>query len=96
MVAAALAGLAAGGSSILVAEQKTDLLAAICTRVVVVDAGRIVLDGPAAEVLGDPRLDELGVAPPAAVRLRRASGGADLPATTLERLHRALGEAETR
>ena len=96
MVATALAGLAAGGSSILVAEQKTDLLAAICSRVVVVDAGRVVVDGPAAAVLGNPRLAELGIAPPAAVRLRRASEAADLPATALDRLHRALAEAESR
>jgi energy-coupling factor transporter ATP-binding protein EcfA2 len=92
MVAAALAGLAAGGASILVAEQKTDLLAGICSRVVAIDAGRVVLDGPAAEVLSDPRLTNLGVAPPAAVRLRRAAQAAKLPATTLTRLDEALGE----
>jgi energy-coupling factor transport system ATP-binding protein len=96
MVATALAGLAARGSSILVAEQKTDLLAAICTRVVVVDAGRVVLDGPATDVLGDQRLAELGVAPPAAVRLRRAAEAADLPPTTLARLDGAIAGVGTR
>ena len=62
-----------GGASILIAEQKTDLLAAICERVVVIADGAVALDGPAAEVLADPRLEELGVAAPAGVRLSRAA-----------------------
>ena len=72
------------------AEQKTDLLAAICGRVVVVDAGRIVLDGPAAEILADPRLADLGVAPPAAVRLQRAADQLGLSAAARARLEEAL------
>ena len=96
MVAAALAALAADGASILVAEQKTDLLAAICSRVMVIDAGRIVLDGAAAEVLGDPRLAQLGVAAPAAVRLGRAADAVDLPPAAVARLHTALAEARAR
>jgi energy-coupling factor transporter ATP-binding protein EcfA2 len=90
MVAAALAGLAAAGASILVAEQKTDLLAAIASRVVVLAAGRAVLDGVASEILADPRLTELGVAAPAAVRLHRLAGEAGLPEATLARLGGAL------
>lgn len=96
MVAAALAGLAANGASILVAEQKTDLLAGICSRVVVLDAGRVVLDGLAAEILADPRLTNLGVAPPAPVRLRRAASDANLPAATLARLDEAIARALAR
>ena len=92
MVAAALAGLAANGSSILVAEQKTDLLASICSRVVVVDAGHVVLEGPAAVVLADARLADLGVAAPAAVRLRRAAVAANLPGPAVARLDAALAE----
>ena len=65
-----------GGASILIAEQKTDLLAEICHRVVVIADGAVALEGPAAEVLADPRLEELGVAAPAGVRLRaRCRGG---------------------
>ncbi|HEV8253098.1 MAG TPA: ABC transporter ATP-binding protein [Candidatus Limnocylindria bacterium] len=90
MVATALAGLAADGASILVAEQKTDLLAGICSRIVALDAGRAVLDGLAAEILADPRLVDLGVAPPAAVRLRRAAADAGLPPAALARLEGAL------
>jgi energy-coupling factor transporter ATP-binding protein EcfA2 len=90
LVAEALARLAANGASILVAEQKTDLLAGICSRVVALDGGRVVLDGIAAEILADPRLTRLGVAPPAAVRLRRAAAEANLPAKALARLEKAL------
>ena len=90
MVATALAGLAANGASILVAEQKTDLLDLICSRIVALDAGRTVLDGFAAEVLADALLTELGVAPPAAVRLRLAAGEARLSAAARARLDGAL------
>jgi energy-coupling factor transporter ATP-binding protein EcfA2 len=79
LVADALTALAADGATILVAEQKVDLLARICARVMVLDAGRVTLDGPAADVLADPRLDTLGVPLPSDVRLRRALVGAGLP-----------------
>jgi energy-coupling factor transporter ATP-binding protein EcfA2 len=78
LVADALERLVAGGASILISEQRTDLLARLCDRVVVLQAGRIALEGPAADVLGDDRLETLGVAPPSAVRLRRAFQGAGL------------------
>lgn len=83
LVADAIARLAAGGASILVAEQKTDLLAEVASRVVVLDAGRIVRDGPVGEVLADPGLPELGVAPPSAVRLRRAASAAGIDEAVL-------------
>ena len=72
LVADAIAALAADGVSILVTEQKTDLLAEVATRVVVLAEGRVVLQGPSADVLDDARLIELGVSAPSAVRLRRA------------------------
>src|SRR6187402_1434661 len=56
LVADALARLAGGGATILIAEQKTDLLSEICNRVVLVADGAVALEGPAAEVLADPRL----------------------------------------
>ena len=83
LVADAIARLAAGGASILVAEQKTDLLAAVASRVVVLADGRVALDGPADEVLADPALGELGVAPPSAVRLRSALEAAGLDPAVL-------------
>jgi energy-coupling factor transporter ATP-binding protein EcfA2 len=78
LVADALAALASAGTSILVAEQKTDLLARICSRILVIDAGRVVLAGPAAAVLADPTLQDLGVPYPSDVRLRRALAAAGL------------------
>jgi energy-coupling factor transporter ATP-binding protein EcfA2 len=82
LVAEAIARLAADGASILLAEHKTDLLAGIATRVVALDAGRVALDGQAGEVLGDARIEELGVAAPSRVRLERmaAAAGVELPA----------------
>ena len=91
MVADALARLADGGASILIAEQKTDLLAEICRRVVVLADGAVALEGPAAEVLADPRLEALRVAAPADVRLSRAADVARLPAAQRERLRGAVG-----
>ncbi len=67
----------------LVAEQKTDLLAEVASRVVVLAAGRVVRDGPADEILSDPELGELGVAPPSSVRLRRAAEAAGIGADRL-------------
>jgi energy-coupling factor transporter ATP-binding protein EcfA2 len=85
-----LAQLAADGVSIVIVEQKTDLLAAICQRVVVLDGGRVVLNGPAASVLADPSLAALSVGPPAAVRLERAAVAAGLPVASLARLREAI------
>jgi energy-coupling factor transporter ATP-binding protein EcfA2 len=76
LVGDALASLASGGASILVAEQKTDLLAGICTRAVVVAEGRFVAEGPAASVLADPLLESIGVEAPTSVRLARLATAA--------------------
>lgn len=72
LVGAALRGLASTGTAMLIVEHKTDLLDGLCIRIVVLDAGRIVLDGPADEVLADPRLETWGVEPPSRIRLGRA------------------------
>jgi len=93
LVAAALSQLVAAGASILVTEHKTDLLADLCSRVVVLDRGRVALDGPAADVLADPTLEALGVAAPAAVRLDRATQRAGVPASLRSRLAAAVAVA---
>lgn len=72
LVGEALRGLAATGTALLIVEHKTDLLDGLCSRIVVLDAGRIVLDGPAGDVLADPRLVGWGVEPPSRIRLGRA------------------------
>lgn len=70
MVGDAIARLATGGASILIAEQNTDLLAGICTRVITLEHGRVRLDGSADEVLTDPVLESLGVDLTTEARLR--------------------------
>jgi energy-coupling factor transport system ATP-binding protein len=72
LVGEALRDLAATGTALLVVEHKTDLLDGLCDRVAVIDAGRIVLDGTADEVLSDDRLIGWGVEPPSRIRLERA------------------------
>ena len=77
LVADALGRLARElGVAILVAEHRTSILAAIADDVVVLERGRVAFAGPAALVLDDPRLEELGVEPPPAVQLRRVLAGA--------------------
>lgn len=84
LVADALAALARTGASILVAEHKTDLLARLCQRVVILDGGRVAFEGAAAVVLADGRLPALGVSEPSVVRLRRMALAAGLDATLVE------------
>ena len=72
LVGEALRELAATGTALLVAEHKTDLLDGLCDRVVVLDGGRIVLEGRPRRSSRTPRLAALGVEPPARVRLARA------------------------
>jgi len=94
LVAEALRQLADAGTSLLIAEHKTDLLDGLCRRMIVIDDGRIVIDGPTADVVADPRLVELGVEPPARVRLERAFAAASLAgAGDLERVVREAAQA---
>lgn len=84
LVGEAITRLATAGSSILIAEHKTDLLASICGRVVVLDRGRVVLAGAAASVLAHPQLETLGVDPPTSVRLSRLAVAAGVDPRRLE------------
>jgi energy-coupling factor transport system ATP-binding protein len=72
LVGDALRRLAEAGTALLIAEHKTDLLAELCDRVVVIDGGRIVDDGPAAAILAEADLADRGIDPPTRVRLERA------------------------
>jgi energy-coupling factor transporter ATP-binding protein EcfA2 len=72
LVGDALATLArASDTAILVVEHKTDLLAAIATRIVLITSGSIAADGPADRVLASPELEAAGVEPPSGVRIER-------------------------
>ncbi len=78
LVGEALRGLAATGTALLIAEHKTDLLDGLCSRVVVLDGGGIVADGPSGDVLDEPSLVGRGVDPPSRVRLAHALRDAGL------------------
>lgn len=79
-----LASLAADGLAVLVAEQKVAELARVCSNVVVLAEGRVVMEGPAAEVLADPRLAELGIEELPERRLARMARGAGLDPRLVE------------
>ncbi len=78
LVCEAIRRLALEGRGLLVAEQRTDVLERVCSEALALDHGRIVLYGAAGNVLADPRLHELGVQPPASVRLRHLLRGEGL------------------
>ena len=71
LVGEALRDLATTGTALLIVEHKTDLLEGLCDRIVVIDGGRIVTDGPTQVVLGDERLDGWGVEAPSRIRVER-------------------------
>jgi energy-coupling factor transporter ATP-binding protein EcfA2 len=71
LVIGVLRAIAAAGTALLVAEHRADVLAALCGRVVVLESGRVAIDGPAASVLADPRLEQLGVSTTATVGANR-------------------------
>jgi energy-coupling factor transport system ATP-binding protein len=76
LVGQALQALARAGSSMLIAEHKTDLLDEVCDRIVAIDEGRIVLDSPTADAFAGDRLVAIGVEPPTRERLGRALAAA--------------------
>jgi energy-coupling factor transporter ATP-binding protein EcfA2 len=80
LVGDALRALAGTGTGMLIAEHKTHLLDTICDRVVALEAGRIVVDGPTAEALADPDLERIGVERPARVRIAEALTAAGIAA----------------
>jgi energy-coupling factor transporter ATP-binding protein EcfA2 len=82
------------GCAVLIVEHKTDLLAAIADRTVVIDRGRTVAAGPTVQILASDTLTEIGVDAPSAVRLGRA--GAGLAPDLRARLATAIAEAGAR
>ena len=72
LVGDALRALADGGTSLLIAEHKTDLLDGLCDRILVIEGGRIARDGPTTEIFDDPSLHDVGVESPARSRLAQA------------------------
>lgn len=85
LVGEAVARLRAEGASILIAEQKADLLATVCDRVALVDAGQVTQVGRTMDVLDAPSRP-VGAPVPSALALRRAVVAAGLDASVLERV----------
>jgi energy-coupling factor transport system ATP-binding protein len=95
LVGDALRALAEAGTSLLIAEHKTDLLDGLCSRILAIDGGRLVLDGPTSTVLDDPRLAEIGVEPPSRARLTRVLRVAGLDPAVVADAISPLTAAET-
>jgi energy-coupling factor transporter ATP-binding protein EcfA2 len=76
LVGDALARLAGGGTAILLVEHKTGLVERVADEVVLLVGGKVETTGPAATVLADPRLAELGVEPSPSARIARALAAA--------------------
>jgi len=58
-VATLLQGLISSGKTVLVIEHDLAFIQQFCNRMVVIDSGRVVLDGPTAEIRGNPLLREI-------------------------------------
>jgi energy-coupling factor transporter ATP-binding protein EcfA2 len=84
LVGDALARLAADTeTAILVVEHKTDLLATIATRVVLLVGGRVIADGRASDVLASSELRANGVEPPSSVRIEQLAASRGLTVSSL-------------
>jgi cobalt transport protein ATP-binding subunit len=71
------------GGTLLVVGHDLDLILEVCERTVVLDSGRVVADGPSAEVLGDRQLMEShGLELPPSIAARRAAENAGRKGTS--------------
>ena len=76
--------LNAAGHTIVIITHAMDIAAAYARRVVLMQGGRILLDGPTREVFADePRIGQTGLTPPPVVQVGNRLG---VPALTLEEL----------
>jgi len=75
-----LRDLAAGGTAVLLVDHDMRLVLDVCDRVTVLDAGRVIAEGPPAEVRADPEVVAayLGRGDPASPRPAPAAAGATL------------------
>lgn len=84
-----LADLHRGGTTIVLVEHRTSLLAEMATRVLLLADGQVLADGSPREVLGRPDLEHLGVRPPLPARIYRdvrdlLPAGTPVPLTVAE------------
>ena len=71
LVLDAIAAIAAAGTAVLIAEQRTEALARVCDSLAIIARGNIVAHGPVREVLADPAAVAMGVEELPQLRLRR-------------------------
>ncbi|RLI11316.1 hypothetical protein DRO33_04230, partial [Candidatus Bathyarchaeota archaeon] len=73
------------GITVLLVEHRLDMASPYADRVVVMDRGRVVLDGPPEEVLTSREAEEVGIGIPKVVRLYEllAESGLRLPKVPL-------------
>jgi len=71
----------AEGRTVVLVEHKMEHVARLSDRIVVLEHGRIVLDGKPEDVFSDPRCEQVGTRLPESMYLRRALGqrGLELP-----------------
>jgi energy-coupling factor transporter ATP-binding protein EcfA2 len=69
------------GLTFIVVEHRLELLAPIADRIVVMDRGRKVMDGPPSRILSDPRSADFGISVPPVSRLysQLSDNGLSLP-----------------
>jgi energy-coupling factor transporter ATP-binding protein EcfA2 len=69
------------GITVLIVEHRLDLIAKVCDRMVVMDKGRIVLEGGAREILSQANVSDFGVTVPSLVKVAKGlqMSGKDLP-----------------
>lgn len=83
------------GVTILIVEHRLDLLAQIASRIVCMDQGRVIFDGPPRSILSTQDLTLIGIGVPTSTRLYNLlKDGVDLgePPLTTEELAAQLGE----
>lgn len=82
------------GITILVVEHRLDLLAGVASRILVMNDGALVLDGPPRHVLANPEARAAAIAVPTVARLSHLLGaGPDTLALNIDELLRGIGVA---
>ena len=73
------------GITVILVEHRLDMASAFSDRIIVMNKGRVALDGPPEEVLTDPRASKLGIGVPKVIKLYEllAEEGLKLPKVPL-------------
>jgi energy-coupling factor transporter ATP-binding protein EcfA2 len=74
------------GITVLIVEHRLDLVSKICDRIIVMEAGAVVLEGMTRDILSETEISRYGVTEPTIVKLAKRLGikGSDLPLDSVE------------